>query len=167
MIHENDIYFILNKTKLTIKQLISLLEEDRDFHLVISSVASFLQEEDLVDLLDLSTKLRMELSIYYYSKSYNFDISESIFMVDLLFRNYDFFFKNGKKIRKSQKKEITDFLSVLKRGSIFSHEKPIFISFFKSIKMNEIISHYDLWVKSINDAKPIILGVNINENKKI
>lgn len=158
-LHEYDILFLLAKTKLSAKSLIKIIEEERDFNLVIQSIAEKMTDEDFEILPKLSEKLQVKLVIYYCSRHKEYDIDEKSYITDIIIPNYNFIYKNGYILKNSKNKLINDLLSVAKKEkSDISKINEISNKFSKSGMMN-IGLHLCDWLFIINNSKKIILSV--------
>ncbi len=155
MFNKNDLNFILYKTKLPIKRLLLLIEEDRDFDLVIHSIASNLSDEDKSFLSDLSQKLKLKMILYNLSKDKDYDIKEKSYICDLLDNNYNSIYKIGYVTKNRQKREIKEFISVLNEKTINKDKKNGLISFLNKSVPN-FGNHFDDWVNIIKESKVII-----------
>lgn len=164
MVQENDIYFVLNKTKLPIKKLVLLLEEERDFNLLIYSIASSLSPEDFGDLFDLSFKLRFKLLFYHHSHAEKMDFDESIFIGNLCLHNYDYFFRKGRVLDKTQPSDILSLCRSLKGGALKSAPKDHFKSLLNNNNTPNLLANFNKWTIFLNKIKPVVLGVTIIDN---
>lgn len=165
MVNENDIYFVLNRTKLTIKSLILLLEEERDFNLLIYSIASSLSEQDLLDLDDISIKLKLKLIFYYFSHIQNMDFDEGVLLSDIVLNNYDYFFKQCREIDKEQGSVIISCCKLLDSESISKDAEDDVCIFFAKSQTPKLHNNIPHWQKIIKKTKLLISGVNISEIK--
>lgn len=91
MINKSDLFFILKKTNLSASRLVVLLEEERDYHLVLDSISAKLTTEDNKYLKKTSQILRIYLLTYKHSQDINCDIKDKTFIASILSDNYKFF----------------------------------------------------------------------------
>lgn len=154
-----DLNFILIKTKLPLRSLLNLIEEDRDYNLVLDSISSTLTEDEKYNLCHLSLSLKVKLCIYNYSQNINFDISEKSYITDILSKNYNFIYNNGYSIGRGHKREIRSLLNIIKCGKptnkIISNITPE----LTKIGQKNLAYHLPEWIKIIDQSKEI-LSVN-------
>lgn len=159
-INNHDILFILNKTRLSISNLVLLIEEERDFNLLLSSIASHLSDKEVKQSFPLlSPSLKIKLSIYNHSKDKDYDIEDKSFISDILIRNYDYLYKPCHIIKNNQPEEIKDFLSVIHSESIDKGKIPQLVQQFKELGKPTIANNIFDWINIINNSRKMILSV--------
>lgn len=157
MVNKHDILFLLNRTGLNIHQLVLLIEEERDYHLLLEAISQDISPSDKKYFKYLSDKLRVKLAIYYNSKHKQFDICEKLFVSNIVSDNYDFLYKKGRSIKNNQKKEIKYFLSVLKDAPKNYNEINKYKEYFNSIGQKELINHVNDWSEIFSNTKTLVL----------
>lgn len=155
----HDIEFILKKTKLPLKSLLNLIEEERDYNLVIDSISSTLTEAEKYKLQNLSPSLKVKLSIYNCAQNINFDISEKSYITDILSKNYNYIYKNGYVLGKGHKREIRQLLCVIKENKSDNNTIKYMAANFNKLGRKDIATHVPEWLKIISKSKEI-LSVN-------
>lgn len=151
-----DINFLIKKTKLNKSQLFKLLEEPRDFDLVLDSVSTKLNVEDLQNLENLSKLIKIKIILYHLSQDKDCDISAKSYISEILSNNYDQLYAL-KNIRQSkQNQEIKEFISVINSDEIDIKKLNLASSFF--IKMGKRDIGYDMrdWISIIRQTKEVI-----------
>lgn len=83
---ENDISFLIQQTKLSEKQLLSLVETERDFDLLLESVAILPVTKER--LWNLSFFTYIKFIIYKYSQQYNFSLEEKNYVAKMIYKNF-------------------------------------------------------------------------------
>lgn len=159
MINQNDLQFLLKKTGLDLKRFITLIEEDRDFDLVIESIACHLDDQDREFLSKLSEKLRTKIVLYSLSCHKNYDISEKSYITDILSKNYNYIYKNGYVLGKGHKREIRQLLCVIKENKSDNNTIKYMAANFNKLGRKDIATHVPEWLKIISKSKEI-LSVN-------
>lgn len=156
MLNINDLQFFLDKTGLDPKRFINLIEEDRDFDLVIESIACHLSDVDKKILPKLSQKLRTKIILYNLSCHKNYDISEKSYISDILYNNYNQIYKTCYLSKKSIKKEIKHFISVINNMTENKKEINVAVNNFIKLGRKDISSHLCDWINIIQESKKII-----------
>ncbi len=156
MLNRNDLKFILYKTKLPLKRLLNLIEEDRDFELVVDSIATTMTTQDIKVLPELSEKLRVKLALYYSSKHVDYDISEKSYISDILFKNYKQVYTKAYSPIKGQKPAINLFISVIKNNALDSNKLTTMMINFSKIGKREVGVHIKDWINIVNKTKEFI-----------
>lgn len=155
----DDLNFILKKTKLSLRSLLNLIEEERDYNLVLDSISSTLTEEEKSRLCNLSPTLKVKLCIYNCSQHVDFDIAEKSYISEILSKNYNFIYKNGYVLNKSNKREVKQLLSVIKQNKSDNQTLNHMAANFNKIGKRDIATHVPQWLKIINKSREI-LSVN-------
>jgi len=155
-LHKNDILFLLKKTQISLKSLINLIEEDRDFNLVINAVALNIDLNDTNELSLLSDKLKLKLILYHRAKDKDYDISEKSYIADLLINNYNQIYKTCDISQKKQKKEIKQFISIINDINIDSNKLNTIASNFNKLGYKNISNHLSDWIDIIRQSKTLI-----------
>ena len=151
MVNDQDISFILKKTKLDVKKLISLIEEERDFHLLLDSVSKTLTDSDRIKYNKLSDIFRTRLGLYKFCAQ-DYDIEEKIFMSNVMAYNYDYFYNNKGVVKGKQDKEVKDFVKYIR-----NNEKDVNKSYdFSKFPNKSAQKHIKDWINIINDSKSFI-----------
>ncbi len=156
MLNKNDLKFILYKTRLPLKQLLNLIEEERDFELVIDSIASNLTIQDIKLLPDLSDKMRVKLALYHSSKETDYDIAEKSFVSDILSKNYKQIYTKAYLPVKGQKPVIKQFISVINNNALDNKKLNEMICNFNKIGKREVGIHLKNWIEIVNKTKEFI-----------
>lgn len=155
MLRTNDLNFILEKTKLPLKELVNLIEEDRDYNLVIDSISHTLSEDDLNNLYKLSLDLRTKLILYNITRDKTFDIEEKSYISGILSKNFEQIYSRGPTMNKGQKKPINQFINILNSKTIDINKLSNIADQFKDIGHKDVGSHINEWVKIINNSKKV------------
>lgn len=86
---KHDIDFLIRKTGLSKLKLKLLMEEPRDFDLLLDSVSTLLSTEELNQLDNLSKKVKVKLVFFHLLKDKDYDLSSKSYLSDVLTDNYD------------------------------------------------------------------------------
>ncbi len=156
MINNSDISFILDKTKLDLKKLVTLIEEERDFHLLLDSISKTITDSDRINYNKLSDIFRTRLGIYHFCKE-DYDIEEKIFISNIMSYNYDYYYQNKGRIKGNQDKEVKDFIKTIRIKDINSIKIP---SDFDKLPNKTVNNHIKSWISIINSSKTFICCVN-------
>lgn len=146
------------KTRLNLKSLISLIEEERDFNLLMSSVANLLSEHDAKEFILLSLSLRIRLAVYYCSKDAEFDIDDKAYIIRLLVENQNFIY-NGTGGVISKDKESKEFIKFINKYSKNTDIEVKIPSHFHQFQHKRIVNDIRRWLVIINNAHEMIFGV--------
>ena len=165
MINDKDISFVLKKTKLELKKLITLIEEERDFHLLIDSISRMLTDSDRINYNKLSDVFRTRLGLYKFCTE-DYDIEEKIFISNIMAYNYDYYYKNKGGLKK-QNKELKNFIKFLKNSNEKTTENVKIPNEFNEFSNKSVIKHIKSWVNIINSSKSYILGENENKQTSV
>lgn len=161
MLQTNDLNFILTKTKLPIRKLLTLIEEDRDFELVIESIACHLTEEDKKMLYKLSSKLKIKIILYNLACNKDYDINEKSYICDILISNYKQIYSSCYLPRKGQKRVINQFINAINNDKINVEKLMSTANNFNKIGYKDISSHLSDWIEIIKQSKKIVKEYNI------
>lgn len=154
----DDLNFILKKTRLSLKSLLNLIEEERDYNLVLDSISSTLTEDEKLQLCNLSPILKVKLSIYNCAKNTDFDIEEKSYMTDILSNHYNFVYK-GRVLGRGTKKEVRYLLGIIKQNKVDNQTIKQISNIFAQKPHKSLASHFPTWLEIINRSKDI-LSVN-------
>lgn len=155
-IKESDLIFFINKTKLPLRRLLLLLEEERDYNLVISSIAERMTMEEILNLNGLSNQLKIKLTIYHITTSNNYDIEEKSYISEILIDNYKQIYKTGFLLKKGQNKLINDFISVINSENKNTLIMGKLIDKFHKIGRSDVGKHVSEWIDIIVKSKELI-----------
>lgn len=158
MLNKNDLNFILDKTKLPLKSLLNLIEEERDFNLVIDSIASTLTVKDLPSISLLSKKLQTKLVLYYTSKNTNYNIEEKSYISDIVMKNFNEIYKDH--LIKEQKPPISYLIRAINSGVISQDRLASITNGFNKLGQKDVSSHILDWINIINNTKQIFSVIN-------
>ena len=162
-INDHDVFFILNKTKLKIKDLLSLIEEERDFNLVLNAIGSNLSLDDIKLFNILSESLRAKLSIYYCSKDKDYDINDKSYICGLMAKNYKYVYKTCYKLKTGQSDEAVALLSVINDTDIGNDKIKVISNKMRLAGQVSISRNLTDWISIINKSKKLISCVNSSE----
>ncbi len=161
LLNHNDLNFILDKTKLELKRLLLLIEEERDFDLVLHSIASNLTEQDKIVLSKLSNKLRIKIILYNLTQEKDYDIKEKSYICDILSQNYNYIYKTGYILKDGQKMAIKQFIHIINDKVIHKDRIKTIAQNFIKLGRKDIGSHLSDWVNIVQKSKQFINnGVN-------
>ena len=155
-INENDLKFLLFKTQLSLKKLLILIEDDRDFNLVIDSISTKLTDFDKKFIPKLSQKLKVKLALYHLSQEKDYDINEKSYISDILAKNYNFVYKKCYLFKKGQKRPINRFISVINKEIVEKKKINDIRTAFNEIGERHVVQHIEDWIKITKKSKELI-----------
>ena len=156
MLKTNDLNFILEKTKLSLKPLLNLIEEDRDYNLVIDSIAAHLTENEIKKS-NISKELRTKLTLYHLTRDKDYCIEEKSYICEILSQNFKQIYSRGFLLKKGQKRPINDFISVINDNKINKNKITNIGGKFNNMGRKDVGSHIEEWLKIINKTKKILI----------
>lgn len=157
-LYEHDILFLIQKTKLSLKSLLNLIEDERDFDLVIDSISTNINEDDIREFPKLSEKLRVKIILYHSSRHKNYDISEKSYISNILVSNYNQIYTSQSSPVKGQKRAIKYFISIINDSQIDQNKLSIAAQNFTKLGQSNISNHLYDWIKIIKKSKEFILN---------
>jgi len=159
MLNIKDLKFILDKTGLLLKTLLSLIEEERDYNLVLDSIASRLTTSEIKNL-DITKELKTKLTLYHLTRDKNYDIEEKSYICEILSQNFKQVYRRGFLLKKGQKKIINKFISVINDTNINKQKIMNLSDDFDKVGRKDVGGHILEWVNIINKSKEAIISPN-------
>jgi hypothetical protein len=160
-INYNDVYLMLDKTHLDVKKLLSLVEEERDYNLLVNSIASSMSQEEIKSLINnISHGLLVKLAFYNSSKDKNYDIEDKSYVCAIVQTNYKYIYKKGYLLDSNQSEEKLHLLQLFNSDKIDENLLDITSKELCELGKCSIGNNILEWINIINKSKKLISCVN-------